>query len=105
MRERQLWTFWLDWRVSYADLIVLLVVVVKYEVNGVCSKIPQNGAAAAKLAHARDKMIAFGRYIIEAAINAGEVNGGIRRDTDCPRSWALFTIYVTRNPSSPRILA
>ena len=56
----RLWALWIselkesmDQMPAYADLMVLLVVAVRYEVSGVCSKTAQNGAAAVKLMHAR----------------------------------------------------
>ena len=54
--------------ISYADLMVLLIVAGRYAVNGVCSKKAQNGAAAAKPKDARNKTIRLGKCILEAAV-------------------------------------
>ena len=71
---------------SYADLIELLVVVIRYEVSEVCSKTPQNGAAAAKLVHTSNEQNALHECILTAAgiaINGNWVTRGSVPEADC----------------------
>ena len=64
--------------ISYADLIELLVVVIRYEVSEVCSKTPQNRAADAELVHTSKPQNAPNKCILAAADVAEDENRGIR---------------------------
>ena len=64
--------------ISYADLIELLVMVIRCAVSEVCSKTPQNGAADAELVHTSKQQNAPNICILTAADVAVDENRGIR---------------------------